>query len=69
MDFKFTGMDGDGDKLSSPHSSLKQSAYLCYCTDSKSACSLTKADQRSLDFAVIGLRFIETILHFEHDNN
>jgi len=31
-------------------------------------CSLTKADQRSLDFAVIRL-FNEIILYFEHDNN
>ena len=30
-------------------------------------CSLTEADQRSLDFAV--MRFYDTILHFEHGSN
>ena len=29
MDFKFTGMDGDGDKLSSPCSSLIPSVSVC----------------------------------------
>jgi len=28
MDFKFTGMDGDGDKLSSPRSSLTETQLL-----------------------------------------
>ena len=31
MDFKFTGMDGDGDKLSSPRSSLLQNKVRQSC--------------------------------------